>query len=118
MSLVRAVFSRPGNKPINNYKMFLIKKLNTKIILSILFVLFFCYQSFCQSNQIDGFEIPRLSPRPATVANVQQSQISLNGKWDFQISGQAAQHAINVPGEWEMQGFTVNEEKPRFIIMN
>ena len=111
MSLVRAVFSRPGNKPINNYKMFLIKKLNTKIILSILFVLFFCYQSFCQSNQIDGFEIPRLSPRPSAVANVQQPQISLNGKWDFQISGQAAQHAINVPGEWEMQGFTVNEGK-------
>ena len=91
--------------------MFLIKKLNRKIILLILFVLFFCYQSFCQSNQIDGFEIPRLSPRPSAVANVQQPQISLNGKWDFQISGQAAQHAINVPGEWEMQGFTVNEGK-------
>jgi beta-galactosidase len=89
--------------------MFLIKKLNRKIILLILFVFFSCYQSFSQTNQINGFEIPRLSPKPTSVEGVQQSQISLNGKWDFQIEGYDAKHTINVPGEWEMQGFTVNE---------
>lgn len=39
----------------------------------------------------------RLSPRPDHV-------VSLNGKWNFQ-----EQYQINVPGEWVMQGFTINE---------
>ena len=39
----------------------------------------------------------RLSPRPEEV-------ISLNGAWTFQ-----EQYPIQVPGEWVMQGFTVNE---------
>lgn len=71
--------------------------------------LFFSLVSVAQSKSINGFEIPRLSPKPATVANTQQAQISLNGKWNFQIAGSKTQHTINVPGEWEMQGFTVNE---------
>ncbi|MDN5287960.1 MAG: beta-galactosidase [Mucilaginibacter sp.] len=64
--------------------------------------------SFGQSR-INGFDIPRISPIPATVSAVQQAQISLNGKWDFQVLGSNTKHNINVPGEWEMQGFTVNE---------
>ncbi len=77
-----------------------------------LFCFLFCISSlivFGQTNQINGFDIPRLSPRPSTVAGVEHAQISLNGEWNFQISGQKVQYAINVPGEWEMQGHTVNE---------
>lgn len=54
-------------------------------------------------------EIPRLSPVPIKITNVQQPQFSLNGKWDFRVTGHNAKHTINVPGEWEMQGFKVNE---------
>lgn len=62
-----------------------------------------------QQKQVAGFEIPRLSPRPSMVSGVQQAQLSLNGAWTFRISGHSATKNIKVPGEWEMQGFTVNE---------
>ena len=89
--------------------MFLIKNFNRKVAQLFLFVLFFSYPSFSQSNEINGFEIRRLSPKPTSVANVQQAQLSLNGEWGFQIEGRKTKHTIHVPGEWEMQGFTVNE---------
>nr|WP_199077483.1 glycoside hydrolase family 2 TIM barrel-domain containing protein [Pedobacter sp. ASV19] len=60
-------------------------------------------------GQINGFDIPRISPIPAKVSNTQQTHILLHGKWDFQVSGSQARHSITVPGEWEMQGFTVKE---------
>lgn len=72
------------------------------------FCFFFSLNAFGQSS-INDFNIPRLSPLPAAVTNVEQPRISLNGKWNFQVLGQAAKHPINVPGEWEMQGFTVND---------
>lgn len=74
-----------------------------------IFFLFSVNNLFAQPASINGFQIPRLSPQPAKVANVQIAQISLNGKWDFEIVGRPAKHSITVPGEWEMQGFTVNE---------
>ncbi len=74
----------------------------------LVFCLFFSLNSFGQSA-INDFNIPRLSPLPAAVTGVEQSRISLNGKWDFQVLGHAAKRSINVPSEWEMQGFTVNE---------
>jgi len=70
--------------------------------------LFYAGVSFGQT-EIDGFTIPRVSPVPATVAGTRQEKISLNGDWDFQVSGYNKKHDIAVPGEWEMQGFTVNE---------
>ena len=76
------------------------------------FFLFFCLFSSLNSigqTSITGFNIPRLSPLPATVTGVEQSHILLNGKWDFQVLGHTAKRVINVPGEWEMQGFAVNE---------
>ncbi|HEX5153018.1 MAG TPA: glycoside hydrolase family 2 TIM barrel-domain containing protein [Parafilimonas sp.] len=80
----------------------------TRILLSLLIQftgLFVC----AQTNSIDGFAIPRLSPKPFTVTGVQTPQLSLNGEWNFQISTGKNQSTIQVPGEWEMQGFTVNE---------
>ncbi|MEO9021354.1 MAG: glycoside hydrolase family 2 TIM barrel-domain containing protein [Ginsengibacter sp.] len=62
-----------------------------------------------QSRKIDSFTIPTLSPKPTLVAGVQQPLISLNGEWNFQITGSTKQDKIKVPGEWAMQGFTVNE---------
>jgi hypothetical protein len=64
---------------------------------------------FAQQIQIDGFTVPCLSPRPFAVTGVQQAQVLLDDEWNFQINTQSTQHAIQVPGEWEMQGFTVNE---------
>ncbi|SDS53309.1 Beta galactosidase small chain [Mucilaginibacter mallensis] len=74
-------------------------------------LLLLLFYSICGGgqNRVDGFKVPRVSPLPFAVKGVQQAQLSLNGKWDFQVLGHAAKHSINVPGEWEMQGFTVNE---------
>jgi beta-galactosidase len=70
--------------------------------------LFFSLNSFGQSS-ISDFNMPRLSPLPAAVTGVEQPRILLNGKGGFQVLGHATKHSINVPGEWEMQGFNVNE---------
>ncbi|MBX3255733.1 MAG: hypothetical protein KF862_16485 [Chitinophagaceae bacterium] len=75
-------------------------------------LLIFCFISlygFSQTKQIAGFNIPQLSPKPTSVASVQQAQISLSGQWDFHVTGRRTQHTIQVPGEWEMQGFEVKE---------
>jgi len=48
--------------------------------------------------------LPRLSPRPDAVAGVSPEAVSLNGTWQFKAPGIAG-NKIQVPGEWEMQGF-------------
>ncbi|PTT01309.1 beta-galactosidase [Pedobacter sp. HMWF019] len=75
----------------------------------ILLLLLVCAGHSFGQGKINGFDIPRISPIPATVLNTQRTHISLHGKWDFQVSGSKDRHSINVPGEWEMQGFTVKE---------
>lgn len=48
----------------------------------------------------------RMSPVPVQVGAVDKPSFSLNGTWNFRVeTGQASQ--IAVPGEWEMQGFSV-----------
>jgi beta-galactosidase len=81
-----------------------------RIINKLFLVLCFLWtlNSFGQ-NAINNFNIQRVSPLPETVTSVVHSRISLNGKWGFQVLGHVAKHSINVPGEWEMQGFIVNE---------
>ncbi|MGZ3810428.1 MAG: glycoside hydrolase family 2 TIM barrel-domain containing protein [Mucilaginibacter sp.] len=86
--------------------MFQIRSLNTFYLL--LSFLFYSGISFGQ-NEINGFKIPRISPVPAAVSGTSHQKISLNGIWDFQVSGYNSKHNIVVPGEWEMQGFNVNE---------
>ncbi len=54
-----------------------------------------------------AYELPRLSPRPASISEVQHPVMSLNGVWKF-TGGKAVNKNIRVPGEWEMQGFKVD----------
>lgn len=82
----------------------MLKKLPVSIIL-----LFTIAIRAMGQQQIAGFEIPRLSPRPSAVAGIAQPALSLNGKWAFRLMGAKTQNSINVPGEWVMQCFTVNE---------
>jgi len=59
------------------------------------------------------FDLPVLSPVPETVSGVKDSRISLNGTWKFSPeSGEILKASeIEVPGEWEMQGFKVPKGK-------
>lgn len=68
----------------------------------------------------EAFTIPRLSPRPASVAGCAAPALSLNGVWRFTPEAPAdltapdtsAWKDIHVPGEWTMQGFTVKPGTP------
>lgn len=55
-------------------------------------------------RQLPGDSLPRLSPRPEAVAGVSRCETSLNGTWQFSHPGVSGK-PIQVPGEWEMQGF-------------
>ncbi|MCK5821018.1 MAG: glycoside hydrolase family 2 [Bacteroidales bacterium] len=66
-----------------------------------------------QSQEVNGF-----TPKPYVVSGISQALISLNGQWDFNPSPPLnfwkrtrTKHlkweSIQVPGEWVMQGFTV-----------
>lgn len=76
-------------------------------------MLFFAYLLINASAQAQttagAYTIPRLSPRPASVAGVAAPLFSLNGNWSFSngVAGKPA--PINVPGEWTMQGFELHE---------
>lgn len=48
----------------------------------------------------------RLSPLPAKTAGKAIATLPLNGEWEIRI-GENAPRPIQVPGEWEMQGFTI-----------
>ncbi len=53
--------------------------------------------------------LPRYIPRPASVNGVYRPVESLNGVWDFRTDTVGALwHKITVPGEWAMQGFSVD----------
>lgn len=52
--------------------------------------------------------LPRLSPRPHTVAGTTTPSQSLNGTWNFRTPT-TVPTPIEVPGEWTMQGFHVGE---------
>lgn len=72
-------------------------------------LLLISFSGFAQNKTINGFAIPTLAPKPASVAGLQQPVQSLNGDWNFKINTQSTTATIKVPGEWVMQGFTVNE---------
>jgi beta-galactosidase len=56
-----------------------------------------------------SFGVPVLSPVPSSVNEVKTATISLNGTWKFNPANKDQNMAknIEVPGEWEMQGFKV-----------
>ena len=63
-----------------------------------------------QHNPISGYQIPTLTPIPQSVAGVANPVILLNGEWDFCKKEDIHNpQKIKVPGEWEMQGFTIND---------
>ncbi|MCW3467357.1 glycoside hydrolase family 2 TIM barrel-domain containing protein [Chitinophaga nivalis] len=54
-------------------------------------------------------QLPSLTPRPVMVEKVVQPLVSLNGTWQFSNGMQGKVSAIQVPGEWEMQGHVLQE---------
>ncbi|MES2454534.1 MAG: glycoside hydrolase family 2 TIM barrel-domain containing protein [Bacteroidota bacterium] len=51
------------------------------------------------------FRPERLSPKPSLVQGIKSPLLSLNGTWNITTSGKKGE--IQVPGEWEMQGYQV-----------
>ncbi|WP_175635533.1 glycoside hydrolase family 2 TIM barrel-domain containing protein [Pedobacter ghigonis] len=49
-----------------------------------------------------------LSPMPSVTQGNSKTAISLNGEWLFAAGHSTKTSAIKVPGEWVMQGYTVN----------
>ena len=49
---------------------------------------------------------------PSGVENTKQSDLLLNGKWQFKYSPESKWTAIEVPGEAVMQGYAIEHDKP------
>lgn len=71
------------------------------------------HDSLRQVIRAMNFDIPVLSPVPSTVSGSKEVSISLNGTWKFspERSDQNRAGDIEVPGEWEMQGYHVEKGK-------
>ena len=101
-------------------------------IKSFLIAILFLTSGVAAAQQIDsvravikvmGAEMPRLSPVPNSVDDLQTTVMNLNGTWKFMpgTNPKGPSQNIEVPGEWGMQGFTVNpgtyaEYQREFII--
>ncbi len=84
------------------------KKRSVIAIISISFACLTLTQA--QPQKIHGFEVTTLTPFPSMVGGVSNPVISLNGEWEFhKKESEHKQSTILVPGEWEMQGFKINE---------
>ncbi len=88
-------------------------KLKSSVLISLLLI-----SGISFSQNIDSvrqvvkemkFDIPVLSPVPASLYKAEVASISLNGIWKFNPDNKDMNNAknIEVPGEWEMQGFKV-----------
>jgi len=89
--------------------------MNIKLVLLTLIIL---VSIVCHSQNMDSvrqviktmkFDIPVLPPIPSSVNGVKEASISLNGEWKFSPDKSETTQSkdIEVPGEWEMQGFKV-----------
>ena len=60
-----------------------------------------------------NYDVPVLSPVPSAVSGTEDASISLNGTWKFltEKEDQGRAGDIEVPGEWEMQGYHVEKGK-------
>ena len=62
---------------------------------------------------VPSHALPRLTPRPASVAGAGPLTVDLNGAWDFDPAGGSAFPAsLSVPGEYTLQGFRVPQGAP------
>lgn len=80
----------------------MVMKIGKCTSLVILFMLTLVQNGIAQQKGVDI----RLSPLPFEVSGVDQPQVSLNGEWSFRIEN-GTPSTIQVPGEWEMQGYQV-----------
>jgi len=51
--------------------------------------------------------VPLLPPVPDSVGGIHVASVSLDGEWEFDEGSGGSRARIEVPGEWEMQGFHV-----------
>lgn len=67
------------------------------------------------------------TPKSIEVKGVKRSEISLNGEWDFfykditsidNLWSESCSDKITVPGEWVMQGYTVDAERGAYLRHN
>ncbi|WP_316823820.1 glycoside hydrolase family 2 TIM barrel-domain containing protein [Pedobacter miscanthi] len=77
-------------------------KTGRKILLSFALLTATTLQLLAQSNGISS----TLSLIPSTIQSTNKPAVSLNGEWKFAESTKKGN--IKVPGEWVMQGYTVN----------
>ncbi|MGN7990009.1 glycoside hydrolase family 2 TIM barrel-domain containing protein [Pedobacter sp. 22226] len=73
-----------------------------KLLLALALVIGITVPLLAQNNGIASV----LSPIPSTVQSSNKPVVSLNGNWKFEQTGKKGN--IKVPGEWVMQGYTVN----------
>ncbi len=67
-------------------------------------------QTLTKTQQFAAVNITQLSPRPVAVANTATPLVSLNGEWQFSTDAPfSKKNKIDVPGEWVMQGYNVQE---------
>jgi beta-galactosidase len=64
-----------------------------------------------RQDSIDAFQLvlPRLSPIPQRVEGTGDAKLDLDGTWRVAINGESQPGNIVVPGELEMQGYTMKE---------
>ncbi len=99
------------------------KRLLIALVLALLAVSCTQYQANSTEKPADKPlpEMPRLTPRPTSVAGIDKLQVSLNGTWQFnpvptpefwQANAPTGPGwaKIEVPGEWVMQGFEVEKD--------
>jgi hypothetical protein len=94
-------------------KGFFMKYTSLKYYLVFLMGILFLAEVFGQDSinvKVNNFpyQIPRLSPVPSAVEGIKNCSLSLNGEWNFDIQNRQ-KGIIQVPGEWEMQGYFVKE---------
>ncbi|KIA94416.1 beta-galactosidase [Flavobacterium sp. KMS] len=80
------------------------------IVVAFLSCFVFISQANAQTKSILNFDVPVLTPFASAVDGVSVANVSLNGNWGFDIKEQPQKtKGIQVPGEWEMQGYSVSE---------
>jgi len=69
---------------------------------------------FPPRSPVPTHALPRLTPRPASVAGTDAPIVDLNGAWDFDPTGAGAAFpaTLTVPGEYTLQGFRIPEGQP------